>query len=205
LTDRYTGSIDATFSGGTLTVAGATADAALNPAGPFQPAPGTGGSTGVQDNYGIRAEIIPVLLVAIGAARDLTFSVAGGPIPVIGTAFDATQISVTTTGGVMDYSAATLGSGFLPLDGNTGANQVPAGIFSISPGGLATLTIPIAYSQPFDVLDTDGDPNTFDSRLDLTGQLVATAIVPEPSSLLLALSGMGLVCAGWSRRKWRHA
>jgi hypothetical protein len=201
LTDSYTGTIDVAYAGSSLTINGANADAALHPASPFQPPDGTGGSTGVEDNYGIRAAIIPVILIADGAARDLTFSLSSSPISIIGATFNASQVNVTTTGGVMDYTAATLGSGFLPLSGNTSANQAPAGVFTIGAGGLATITIPIAYSQPFDVLDSDNNPNTFDSQLNLTGQLVATGVVPEPSSFVLAGVGLAILAARYLRRR----
>jgi hypothetical protein len=195
LTDRFGGTVDVTYNGTTLTFNSANADALLNPSSPFSPPDGTGGSTGVEDNYGIRAPIIPVILVADGAIRDLAFSIASGAIPLVGSTFDATQLNVTTTAGVVDYAAGSLGSGFLPMAGETGANQAAPGVFVLGPGGLATLTIPFSYSQPFDVLDTDSDPTTNDSVLNLTGQLVATAIVPEPSSwMLIAMGGAALVC-----------
>ena len=67
-------------------------------------------------------------------------------------------------------------------------NELTGGTLT-SAGGIDTLTVPILVESPIVV-----DGNTVLQRY--TGQLVATAAVPEPSSMILAcMAGMGLAAA----------
>jgi len=135
--------------------------------------------------------------IAFGALRDLTLSLTSGPTPVAGGAFASTQ-SLTLDSGVFDTNLSstlppvtgiedTAGSSDLAGDVADGPNVAADGAYGVS-GNVATLTIPMKFFFPGSV------------DLGMSGSLVATRVVPEPSSLLL-LTVAGCLVAGWTTRR----
>ncbi|MFV2066852.1 MAG: PEP-CTERM sorting domain-containing protein [Pirellulales bacterium] len=169
----------------------------LGDADPGFPAPG---------NYGLGVILTSADLglppglgeaVAVGALRDVTLTLTSGPTAVVGGAFASTQ-SLTLDSGIFDTNlSSTLptittiedSAGTSDLSGDTadGPNGASDGTYSVS-GDIATLTIPMEFLFGGDV------------TLGMGGVLVATRVVPEPSSLLL-LTVAGCLFAGWTGRR----
>ncbi len=172
-TTTYAGSIEADFSGSSIRFGGGSSiDANLG--GIWQPA--VGGTAGsAPADYGTRAGSV------VGAGRNIVLDVASTFIAVSSGAFDATQISLTYLSGVVDYNAGASGSGTISLFGEFGFNNASGGLIAVA-GNIETLTLPVQFSTAFTVASPD------DSMLVLTGQLVATRTVPEPSSTALLFS-----------------
>lgn len=132
------------------------------------------------------------------ALSNFQLGITSGSLALTGNNFPGTQ-TLTAIGGDLAYTD-TLGGAFLApgnssLIGLALANNAAAGTLSQS-GPNLTLTIPVSISQLVDVDDTG-------VNLIVTGQLVATGVIPEPSTLLLAgmgAAGMGLVAARRRRR-----
>ena len=95
---------------------------------------------------------------------------------------------MTALSGLFDYLVAGVTNGTLDETGLTGPNAATGGMFTVT-GGIATLTIPILFSQTVTVIN----PN--DTTFTFTGTLVATAAVPEGSTANLLIAGM-IVLAG---------
>jgi hypothetical protein len=116
----------------------------------------------------------------------------------VGIAFDATQLTLALAQGFLDYdiSGFITAQGRSDISGNSAANQGVAGT-ATQVGLLQTITIPIAVDIPIDL-----DGTIITGTLD--GIIVATFVVPEPSSItMLGISLIGLVAVG--RRRFRKA
>jgi len=187
LVTNYTGTIDSSFTGSTITFNSAAASA--NISGVWQPLPG--GTTGsAPADYGVTAS--PFGILVLGAIRNLEFSLSSaGPITLTGNSFDATQISFLILSGDLDYNSS-VGSGTFSLIGSSGANAASAGSLSIV-AGVATLSIPVSYTQT----STVGGLPVIAA---FNGTLVATAIVPESSTANLLIVG-ALLLVGWQVRR----
>ncbi|MBI2825242.1 MAG: PEP-CTERM sorting domain-containing protein [Planctomycetia bacterium] len=172
---------------------------ALQPA-PVAPAIGGAFPGNGPGQYGLLA-LIPGVAGGPGpggtglvAARGLVADSTSGVIPLIGNSFDASQLVSTFVAGTADVNVLVLGTpvvGTASLAGGFANNQLTAGTLT-SIGGIETLTVPIFTEAPVvvqgvTVLET------------LAGQIVATAVVPEPSTLILAAVG-GLALLAFGRR-----
>ena len=165
---------------------GSSAVAAIT--GPWRPEAGGGPAAGnpgmAQDaNYGLQLNA-GALGTAYAAVRNLHFNVTSGPVAVVGGAFPSTQ-SLNVVSGLFAFNlppALATPPGQDDLSGNvlTNASATPS-TYSVV-GSTATLRIPI------NIVDQD------DVTIVYSGQLVATARIPEPSSLVL----IGLALAGWT-------
>lgn len=172
---------------------------ALQPA-PVAPAIGGAFPGSAPGQYGLLA-LIPGVAGGPGpggtglvAARGLVADGRSGVIPLIGNSFDASQIVSTFVAGTADVNVLVLGTpvvGTASLAGAFANNQLTAGTLT-SVGGIKTLTIPILVEAPVVVEGV--------TILEaLAGQIVATAVVPEPSTLILAAVG-GLALLAFGRR-----
>ncbi len=104
-------------------------------------------------------------------------------IPVSGGSFDATQVYITLTSGVTSYNLPSpnqTGGGTLSLAGDVYTLTLP--LLSVYPVTVAGLTVLTAYS----------------------GQIVATAVVPEPGTFVLATIGATAI-AVFARKFRRRA
>ena len=123
-------------------------------------------------------------LTALGAIRNLQFSLTSpNPITLTGSAFDASQINLTALSGLFDYLVAGVTNGTLDETGLTGPNAATSGMFTVA-GGIATLTIPILFSQTVTVIN----PN--DTTFTFTGTMVATELCREGLTANLLIAGM---------------
>jgi hypothetical protein len=190
LTTTYSGSINADFNSSTIQFNNAAAAAAIN--GNWQPLPG-GGSGSAPANYGGQASL-GGFGIAFGAGRNIVLDITSGVIPLSGTSFDASQLSISPTTGALDYNSP-FGSGSTSLAGLFGANMATMGDISVV-GGIATLTIPVQITQVL-TLVSNGD-----TTITLSGNLVATAAVPEASTFQFVLVGALLFAGGlWFKRR----
>lgn len=121
------------------------------------------------------------------------------PGGVVAGSFASTQ-SLDIASGEASYADIVGGAftapGSFDLTGASLANGAANGTVT-SVGNVLTLTMPISISQTVDISGTAVDLVAY-------GTLVATAtaIVPEPSSIILASAGLGmLVMVGLRRRK----
>jgi hypothetical protein len=130
------------------------------------------------------------------AAIDSALASLNGTSALSGTSFDTTGLTVSTDAGNLDYNL-NVGNGDGPpqtgtafqngttgIGGNSG-NIAGAGNGSIvTVGGISTLTVPV-------FVDVVVNTGLLVVDAIFTGQIVATAVVPEPSSF--ALAGLGLI------------
>ncbi|HVU87976.1 MAG TPA: PEP-CTERM sorting domain-containing protein [Pirellulales bacterium] len=158
---------------------------------PSAVSPGPGGvfpgsQTG---NYGLLASI-PGIVGGPGpgntgliAGHGFVGNISSIILPLVGTSFNATGLTISLFAGVADVNVTLLGSpvqATINLPGG-GLNGESGGTLTQS-GGLYTLTVPILFQGD---LTVSGVPlvETY------TGQLVATARVPEPATWVLAAVG----------------
>ena len=114
------------------------------------------------------------------AARDLVADATSGVIPLIGNTFDASQIVGAFVTGSLDVNLLVAGNPYVGTVSTVGsANNELAGGTLTSAGGIDTLTIPIYVESPVTVSGV----TVLEA---ISGQMVATAAVPEPSSITLA-------------------
>lgn len=132
------------------------------------------------------------------ALSNFQLDITSGSLALTGNNFPGTQ-TLTAIGGDLAYTDTNNGAfvdpGSASLIGLALNNNAAVGTLTQS-GPNLTLTIPVNISQPVDIDGTG-------VNLIVTGQLVATGVIPEPSTLLLAgmgAAGVGLVAARRRRR-----
>lgn len=172
LTDFWDGTITGDLVGSTLTFSGGSSVVALgNPHGPFVPA-GAG-----LENYGGQV----VAYGAIAASRDLSFDFTAGSISHNVAPGGTSTITMLT--GHSDYFVPPATSSSSLSIGDFSQNN-SASLVSISRAlGVETLTLPMMFTFSTDsgVIQT------------LTGTLVATRPVPEPTTAVLGAAGLGVL------------
>lgn len=175
--DAFSGTIAADLTGGVLTFTGGSSISGVINPGPWNTAPNVLNGSG---NYGVVASgLVPGYGVATinGIYRNLVFDITGG------SAQNGLALSgnVNLTAGQLDYGMFLNGNPFQAstsvLIGKGGANT-SAGLVSFDG---TTLSMPIH-------INTGVYSNRYE---DYAGTIVATMVVPEPSSLVLL--GVGLL------------
>lgn len=201
-TTKYTGTItvdlDNKLAPSTLSILSAAADADVN--GSWLPKLG-GQNPSATDpdptpaavaDYGIKAQF-GANDAAYAAVRGLVLNVTSGAEAVGGGGLFNSSETLTVLSGLFDSWVTPLLGGGGGQSDSTGDvyprdATLPTQSSYVVVGNLATLTIPVNAKR----ID-DGDFTSF------TGTLVATAIVPEPSTFLLL--GMATMCAAGVRRR----
>lgn len=177
LTDALGGTVLADVNGATIMSLAAAIDPAAQ--GPYIPMVG-----GYEPNIGYEYSVF--LLSTSGFLADLSISLTGG----------AAGQTAEIIAGTNVYTGPLLAIFEESLAGLTATNGgAPASISYL--GNLATLTIPANLGFPLKVGDVD-------VTLRFTGQVVATARVPEPGSLALASLGLALTGGGAVLRRRRQ-
>ena len=196
--DQWGGTLTANFSGGVLTFTGGSViTAALNPSAPFV---GNPGHTSGIDNYGVWSSglISAGSLSVTGAYQGLVLDIPAGTAQ---NGAAPSGMSLGFTGGGLEYSynipalgGPGTGTSAMQGSGGTGANTA-AGLVSLTTvGDELLLILPIQFQ-------TTGGTGRVE---DWSGQIVALATVPEPSTMSVALLGLGLLVAQVRARARRH-
>ena len=189
MSNPWGGTITADLTGGVLTFTGGSViTAAPNPGAPFIGNPTH--TTGI-DNYGIWSSgLISVGSLSItGSYQGLVLDIPAGTVHNGAT---PSGMNLSFTGGAIEYNgfAPALGGAFVGTSamagsGGTGANTT-AGLVSLTTVGTTELLIlPIQFQ-------TTGGSGRVENW---SGQIIALATVPEPSTIAVALLGLGLLAA----------
>lgn len=225
------GTLDVTEGGGNITFNASPGSISFaNQANPVSPGPGGGvASAGTVNalpdapgtgtaNYGLIL-IVPndpgdPLNLDTGAIlgyADIASALASlvGSSALAGGVFDTTGLTVNTDAGNLDYNLNN-GNGDGPpqtstpfifgttgIGGNSGAIAGAGNGSVVVAGGISTITIPV-------LVDVLVDTGLIVVDAIFQGQIVATAVVPEPSTF--ALAGLGLVAlVPMARRRLRKS
>lgn len=188
LLDAFSGTIVANEVGGVLTFSGSSSITGVM-GGPWATSPYPGGP--YAGNYGVTngpAFVPPYGIVTLnGTYTGLTLDLTGGSVQ---NALPSSGLVETWTAGTLIWGANTSGygpqGGTSSMVGVTTAGDTSA--TAVTWDGT-TLTLPVQFH-------TIGS-NRYE---DWSGVLVATVVVPEPTSLGLALLGLGLLAAKKARR-----
>lgn len=174
------GSIAASVVGGDIVFSGATVDATEFGA-PLSPAPG-GGAGSAPGDIGLSVNLGPLGAGGPVAVRNFIVSI-GGTSGLVGSNFDQSLLTINVTSGNMDFDLVTI------LGAQAGTSDISGTSAALSGNGTLVgnvLTIPINVDLDFVVDEGLGAV----ALINLSGQIVATA-VPEPSAITLL--GIGLV------------
>jgi hypothetical protein len=152
---------------------------------------GSAGSAPAQ--YGLSISV-PGAITGVVAGRSYVGDATSGVIPLAGGAYDASQLTLGLLSGITGYNLLVLGS---PAVGSFNTNfpapnSLTGGTFTES-AGVYTITAPILASG----LSTVDGVTLVDV---FSGQVVATATVPEPASMLLAAIGVAMLFCCRRRR-----
>lgn len=140
-------------------------------------------------NFGLFLEVTALQTEGWAAFRDMVASPISNPLPVSGNVFGSAP-AIQFASGSYDFNLISgLGdsAGNDSFAGATVPNTAADGTYQVD-GDLITLTMPVDTTFGGDLV------------IQLTGDLVATAVVPEPSAAVLAISAFGLL-GGVRRRR----
>lgn len=187
LVDAWGGTITADLSGGVLTFSGGSAiTALLNPSAPFSTTPYPTVPPGSVDNYGVFASGlvngVGLVLGMNGAYRSMTLDLNGG------TATDGlapSTVNMVFTAGHLEWGAIV--SPNTPFGGTSSLVNV---------GGLDTSAANVSFDGTTLILPVQLHTTGSNRYEDWSGVIVA--VVPEPSSMALAVMGVGLLA--WRKR-----
>jgi hypothetical protein len=133
--------------------------------------------------YGLNL-LLPGIGDGVVAARNYVGDATSDLIARVGDSFDASLVTLDLPSGVTSYNLTLLGS---PVSGsfdsnNPALNEMATGTLALT-GNVLTLTLPILIHGTVSVSGVSV-VNVY------TGQIVATALVPEPGGLSLAVAGL---------------
>ena len=181
----FTGTLVADVLPGSISFPGGSSIDIIDQGTPVAPGPDAlPFSTGVGD-FGLNFDVFLLGIVPV-AAYDWEFDLTSGSLAVDGAGnFDSSSLGINVLDGDLTFDAG-LASGVVPLDGESTTN-ILGGATLVTVGSVQTLTIPIDTSLTFDGLQPD------DSTITVTGNLVATRVIPEPATATVALLSSGLL------------
>ncbi|HEY2839317.1 MAG TPA: hypothetical protein VGJ26_09220 [Pirellulales bacterium] len=141
---------------------------------------GDPGSSPAQFGYTVE---LPGVASGFIASRNYVGDATSAPLPWSGGSFDATGIQIAVPISDSSYNVVVLGTPYQGdiVGGFPAANELSGGSLTLS-GGVYTLTVPLYVETEFSLLGLD-IVGVF------SGQVVATAAVPEPGALMLATLG----------------
>jgi hypothetical protein len=158
-----------------------------------------GGSPGTAPaQFGLTAFVQDVVN-GTAAARDLLAEAGSAVLPLSGTSFDSTKVQLTFLTGSVDYNLDVLGSNYA---GNASVvsyaySKTDGGTVSVT-GNVATITMPYYTTGYFSVDNIQLTPI-------FAGQIVATAVIPEPAGVITALLGAISIALFWRWQRAKHA
>jgi hypothetical protein len=138
--------------------------------------------------------------LALAAARDIVFNVTSPVEPVAAGSFSSLNENIEFATGWLDYWVAPAAGGLqgraeLAGGDDENAADTPMSTYLMTPlpgnQRKITLTIPV---------NIDGDPDE-DAIFNYTGTLVATLVVPEPTTFVLSGMAMAFLAAFTGRRR----
>jgi len=190
--DTYSGTINADLAGGLLTFSGGSSITAnLSAVAPFTPVANPG-----VDNYAFFTNVsLPASPPLAGtwnlAFRNIVFDITTG-IAQDGVVPPASTMTLRTTSGFASIETTSSGGPFPSSFANQNAFNSTVGAVSLTQaGGIETLVIPFRRES--------GAGGT---HFIFTGNITATRVVPEPSTMVLAGLGMiGACVAVWRKRR----
>ena len=199
LVDTYSGSLAVTRTGNTLTFSGgSTVDGDYKTG--YTPAVGFG-DEGMEQNYGAKFTGLSFTTDTIYAdVRDLRFDITSGTATVgsaaNGMVFTISPI-ITGVRPAVNFTIPTAfggGYGSQGIYGMTATNASAGAVTIDTVGTTETLTIPVDVTY---TLSLGGIPGS----MRLTGNLVGTRTVPEPSTIILLACGLAsLLAYAWRKR-----
>jgi hypothetical protein len=161
---------------------------------PLPQAPLIDGSAGTSPaQIGLNLNI-PGLLTGVASIRNYVADITSPVIPLTGTSFDSTQVSLGVSDGTTSFNLIVLGSPLIDsyMGVDPGLNLLGGGTLTLA-GDTYTLLLPYQVNNSQDI-------RGIEYGLAHSGVIVATAVIPEPSTLLLAGAGL-LVWIARSRRR----
>jgi hypothetical protein len=187
-TTRYSGSLMADVTATTIQFLDGGAMDAQDQLVPQQPRNGgTGFTPAAAADYGFNADSF--MTTGRVAFRGFVLDLTSGVLARSGTSIPSGQ-TVVIDSGIVHYRWEGLSSNEADSSGQGGetANNAAAAGTITTVGNIETLTIPI--NAPF-ALSVVG---ISDSQMTLTGQIVATRVIPEPSAAALFTGVVGVAC-----------
>jgi len=172
LQTSLSGTLQVDISGGNITFFGGSLIVAADQGGSFLP---------FNTDANLAGEVADILpgITAVGAFRDFTFDLIGGPIPLnLDGTFDASGLFFDSLSGTFDYEVPGLLGPFSDSLGGQASLGSLTGSVELLPSGNYEVIIPFSLS-----FLTTIDELT----LDLTAAGRISAITPEPSSYILAV------------------
>jgi hypothetical protein len=162
----------------------------------------TGNQTASKSNLN-QVQIVGTALAGFSGTTNFTVLLIGTPFNTPNgkvTAFE-TVASSTASGGQSDSTVLS------HLNGSTVGPASPGLMITGSPNSATStpntlLTLPTSYQADM-TLVIDGIVQNGTNTLNNTGTLHWESAVPEPASLLLFLTGLPVLGAGWLRRRYR--